>query len=58
MICRFERVVKVNDVCWFEICGMINIYELFLRIYYLFYIVFKEGFMDLLIEVRVGVVGK
>ncbi|CAG7895112.1 unnamed protein product [Brassica rapa] len=55
---RFERVAKVNDVCWFEIRGTINTHELSPRTHYSSYIVFKEGFTDLPIEARVGVVGK
>lgn len=58
MICRFERVAKVNDVCWFEIRGTINTNELSPKTRYSAYIVFKEGFTDLPIEAGVGVVGK
>ncbi|KAF8117021.1 hypothetical protein N665_0012s0036 [Sinapis alba] len=55
---RFEKVAKVNDVCWFEIRGTINTHELSPRTRYSSYIVFKEGFKDLPIEAGVGVVGK
>ncbi|KAL1222717.1 F-box protein PP2-B10 [Cardamine amara subsp. amara] len=60
---RFESVLKLLKVRWFEICGRMNTHVLSPRARYSVYIVFKitdqyDGFADAPIEVVVRVVGQ
>lgn len=63
VVCRFEKVAELIDVCWFEIRGRTNTRVLSPKTRYSVYIVFKKadqcyGFEDMAIEAGVGVVGQ
>ncbi|CAH2045750.1 unnamed protein product [Thlaspi arvense] len=60
---RFEKVLELIDVCWFEICGRVNTRALSPGTRYSAYVVFKKadhsyGFEGVAIEAGVGVVGQ